>query len=583
MIDRKVHSGFVRPPAEPNADDIKASVNEFLETNPVTPGASAEEAAQIKLNTENIEKLQTLSEGLDTVVISDSAPNTDNKCLWIQSGQYESFDLPQINDETVSEEDTWSSKKISDELNTQVSQLSEETTNLKSDLVKVTESEDKLEVSNYPEGYIEWDQRGLANQYTNMPQVCKIVIRAKVDVVEEFKLIVFDRFENVEFVGLRPTDIYHEINVTPTETGEQDLEFVLPTEISGHFYVALQLVSETQNKLVITNKKYSDKLQDAYSTNATGDTPRWFQASMYYLCIKMYTKTFSVIDRKSRNDIEGLDTRLNDLEKAIPPKKHTRVILNFEQEDTVPSEYYLERQKLLESYGFKGSFALSNLFFEGDGLDSEQISRVIDLQNSGHDISLRGGVGGRPSDLDDTSEANQLLWDNYINGAINRAENIGVFNMVGYQCMNNVIGDALYNSLKKAGFKYARVYRTDKYGNDGTDYIKVYTEDGSMSVVNCFGFVNTTGFDSIKKRIDTAVQNGWDLCLMSHNISDNPTYEQTLKSVYIQALDYLKTLHDNGTVDVVTWHELYQQDNYEKSNDFDYNRIVKKLNWLQIK
>ena len=141
MIDRKVHSGFVRPPAEPNADDIKASVNEFLETNPVTPGASAEEAAQIKLNAENIEKLQTLSEGLDTVVISDSAPNTDNKCLWIQSGQYESFDLPQINDETVSEEDTWSSKKISDELNAQVSQLSEEiaadTTALKGDLVEL--------------------------------------------------------------------------------------------------------------------------------------------------------------------------------------------------------------------------------------------------------------------------------------------------------------------------------------------------------------------------------------------------------------------------------------------------------------
>ena len=137
MIDRKVHSGFVRPPAEPNADDIKASVNEFLETNPVTPGASAEEAAQIKLNAENIEKLQTLSEGLDTVVISDSAPNTDNKCLWIQSGQYESFDLPQINDETVSEEDTWSSKKISDELNAQVSQLSEENAELKGDLAEL--------------------------------------------------------------------------------------------------------------------------------------------------------------------------------------------------------------------------------------------------------------------------------------------------------------------------------------------------------------------------------------------------------------------------------------------------------------
>lgn len=163
MIDRKVHSGFVRPPAEPNADDIKASVNEFLETNPVTPGASAEEAAQIKLNAENIEKLQTLSEGLDTVVISDSEPNTDNKCLWIQSGQYESFDIPQINDETVSEEDTWSSKKISDELNAQVSQLSEEigtkTSALKSDIVKLNPLVDSY--ANYEKDKAIKNQSGL--------------------------------------------------------------------------------------------------------------------------------------------------------------------------------------------------------------------------------------------------------------------------------------------------------------------------------------------------------------------------------------------------------------------------------------
>lgn len=168
MIDRKVHSGFVRPPAEPNADDIKASVNEFLETNPVTPGASAEEAAQIKLNAENIEKLQTLSEGLDTVVISDSAPNTDNKCLWIQSGQYESFDIPQINDETVSEEDTWSSKKISDELNAQVSQLSEEidtkTSALKSDLaekINKPTSDDNNKFPRAKDGNVEWVEQGL--------------------------------------------------------------------------------------------------------------------------------------------------------------------------------------------------------------------------------------------------------------------------------------------------------------------------------------------------------------------------------------------------------------------------------------
>ena len=515
---------------EISPEEIKNAVNEYLEKNPVKPGATTEQAQQIEQN------------------------------------------------------------------RTDVASLKKETGSLKEDLGAITESSYKSEVSNYPEKYVEFEKRGLANQYTNMPKIGKIVIKVKVDVIEEFKLIVFDRFENVEFVGLRPTDIYHEINVTPTETGEQDLEFVLPTEISGHFYVALQLVSGTQNKLAITNGKYSDKLQDVYTTTATGNTPRWFQASAnYFLCVKMYSKVFAAVDRKLRNDVDVLDSKLNDLEdknldnrvtyleKAIPPKKHTRVILNFEQEDTVPSEYYLERQKLLESYGFKGSFALSNLFFENDGLNEAQINRVIELQNAGHDISLRGGVGSRPSDLDDTSEANQLLWDNYINGAINRAENIGVFNMVGYQCMNNVIGDALYNSLKKAGFKYARVYRTDKYGNDGTDYIKTYTEDGSMSVVNCFGFVNTTEFNSIKTRIDIAVQNGWDFCLMSHNISNNPHSEQTLKSVYIQVLNYLKTLHDNGTVDVVTWHELYQQDNYEESNDFDYNRIVKKLNWLQTK
>ena len=81
-----------------DTETIKSTTTEWLETNGIKTGATEEQAAQIQSNTENIEKIQALSDSLDTLVISESEPIIDDKCLWIQSGKYESFDIPHINE-----------------------------------------------------------------------------------------------------------------------------------------------------------------------------------------------------------------------------------------------------------------------------------------------------------------------------------------------------------------------------------------------------------------------------------------------------------------------------------------------------
>ena len=51
------------------------------------------------------------------IEVSDSEPTRDNTQLWIRPSELNTFELPEIKDEEISEYDTWSSKKLKHELN----------------------------------------------------------------------------------------------------------------------------------------------------------------------------------------------------------------------------------------------------------------------------------------------------------------------------------------------------------------------------------------------------------------------------------------------------------------------------------
>jgi hypothetical protein len=53
---------------------------------------------------------------VSTIAVSETAPTKDNVVAWIDSSDTEDYEIPEIKDDETNETDTWSSKKISDEL-----------------------------------------------------------------------------------------------------------------------------------------------------------------------------------------------------------------------------------------------------------------------------------------------------------------------------------------------------------------------------------------------------------------------------------------------------------------------------------
>lgn len=74
------------------------------------------DAATSTESTWSSEKIGNEIDKANTVAISDTEPTNENVAVWIKKNNSSSINLPEIDDASVSEVDTWSSKKISEEL-----------------------------------------------------------------------------------------------------------------------------------------------------------------------------------------------------------------------------------------------------------------------------------------------------------------------------------------------------------------------------------------------------------------------------------------------------------------------------------
>ena len=63
-----------------------------------------------------IDDLNEFVENVDGVVVSEEEPTSKDVALWVNLSTGESFKIPEIDDSNVCDEDTWSSKKIQDEI-----------------------------------------------------------------------------------------------------------------------------------------------------------------------------------------------------------------------------------------------------------------------------------------------------------------------------------------------------------------------------------------------------------------------------------------------------------------------------------
>ena len=65
----------------------------------------------------NINELNEDLQNIKTVHLTDDEPINDNAVLWIDTKNTDEFSVPEIKDDIENNSDTWSSKKISNEIN----------------------------------------------------------------------------------------------------------------------------------------------------------------------------------------------------------------------------------------------------------------------------------------------------------------------------------------------------------------------------------------------------------------------------------------------------------------------------------
>lgn len=122
-----------RAKGEENAEAIKEA-NEKI--------ASADEKATQNKNSvgiiENtIEAIKNKLSSIRSIVVSSTTPTDDNVELWINPNETDSFSIPEIKDNATNAVDTWSSKKISDE----IALLSQKTESLQSQVQIASDEE----------------------------------------------------------------------------------------------------------------------------------------------------------------------------------------------------------------------------------------------------------------------------------------------------------------------------------------------------------------------------------------------------------------------------------------------------------
>lgn len=384
---------------------------------------------------------------------------------------------------------------------------------------------------------IQWDvARGVCIPIKNMGNFNAIKYTINATSIQDYTL---------EILSVDNKSILYSCSTKPITLGKQELLFTFDSISLSNFYLKLYTTKKHHIE-ICTNTVYAtpyiDTDKNFFYIPLEGDTLEQGSYAMPYL-------TF--LNNKYDFDVK-LTTKINNI--LDPGNSKTNIVLNFEEPQ---DDFYLERQKLLDSYGFKGCFAFDATKATTEDLSDTQISRLHDIVNNGHEISIYGGSGFRPSDL----STNQTEWDTYIKNAISKVNEYGITEIIGYHCMNNQVGKALYNALIKNGFKMIRCQNCSDYGLDGTEYIKKY--DKIATVLNTDGIVKPSEADGIKWHIDNCITNKWDYSLFGHDMVDVDTStsipaHQFYKSVLVNVLDYLKEKEQEGKVQVVTWKELYE-------------------------
>ena len=109
----------------------------------------------------------------------------------------------------------------------------------------------------------------------------------------------------------------------------------------------------------------------------------------------------------------------------------------------------------------------------------------------------------------------------------------------------------------------------------------------NMTISTYQVYYNNFDWSSLKSKIDEHINNGGFMSIMTHrlwsNISKGSQSEDNTIENYRTILDYIKSLVDNGSVEVITWKDVYNiiHDENNTITKTDYNRLLKRIEALE--
>ena len=242
------------------------------------------------------------------------------------------------------------------------------------------------------------------------------------------------------------------------------------------------------------------------------------------------------------------------------------VIFDFDE-----GAQYDDRAKILEENGLVGTF-----HFDINYTDENIVNNSIPLyMKGGHDVSLYGGVGTQPSLY--IGENAENTWYEYIKAGVEWFEKHGIFLGTMYACHVNKSSIGILKACKKLGFKYVRgsycVVNGESWDTD-KDCIYYNTGTNSPYKMPVCGHDMDKSFEEIKSDIDDAVAKSQTICLFTHTLAEATEGISMSKTIFRQVVEYVKSLKDAGSVDVLNAREYYDKYNQIDGEKRKYNRVM---------
>lgn len=259
-----------------------------------------------------------------------------------------------------------------------------------------------------------------------------------------------------------------------------------------------------------------------------------------------------------KNEITASTNKCSIFENVIPTKTKPTILFAFDAPN------YDNRAEILEQYGFRGTFNYTMEFPTSSHGD------FVKLIQHGHDIGIyRGGS----IDDEPTTKVSDG-WEEYIGTGIQwLAERGNYYLPTVYGCHSHKASQQILDACKKYNIPYVSAIT---YYTSETEYTIYSVKDNTpYSTVLRPITMPTLTLDAIKESIDYCVNNGTVLPLFTHyaNASSDDGTSIT-ESKFIEIVEYVKSLYDEGKVDILTYRELYNKYHQEDGKNRDYNRVM---------